>query len=203
MVSKETLRCRFSGIAMLGLAAIAGGCQNGGGAAADVAPPAESKITQSELRAFCPPVGLREGTAFFTSYGAAPAAKAKPAGDADPAPDAAAAAKPIRYQTSITDVTRSCTRADGQITMTIAVAGKIVPGPAGAPGSLALPIRIAVANGPDVLFSQLYRYDAQVASANSATTFLFTASDVTFADPGVRSIRAFAGFDEGPPKEAD
>lgn len=201
MVYKETLRCRFSGIAMLGIVAVAAGCQNGGGAA-DLAPP-EPKVTQSELLAFCPPVGLREGTAFFTTYGSAPAAKAKPAGDADPSLDAAAAAKPIRYQTSITDVTRSCTRAGGQITMTIAVAGKVVPGPAGSPGSLTLPIRIAVANGPDVLFSQLYRYDAQVASATAASTFLFTASDVTFADPGIRSIRAFAGFDEGPPKEAD
>lgn len=202
MVFKELPRCRFSGIAMLGLAAIAAGCRNGGGAA-DIAPPPEPKITQSELRAFCPPVGLREGTAFFTTYGAAPAAKAKPAGDVDPSLDAAAAGKPIRYQTSITDVTRSCTRADGQLTMTIAVAGKVVPGPAGAPGSLTLPIRIAVANGPDLLFSQLYRYDAQVASATSASTFLFTATDVTFADPNLRSVRAFAGFDEGPPKQAD
>lgn len=202
MVFKETPRCRFSGIAMLGFAALAAGCQNGG-TAADLAPPPEPKITQSELLAFCPPVGLREGTAFFTTYGAAPAAKRKPAGDADPAPDAAAPGKPIRYQTSITDVTRSCTRAGGQLTMTIAVAGKVVPGPAGAAGSLTLPIRIAVANGPDLLFSQLYRYDAQVASATSASTFLFTASDVTFTDLGLRSMRAFAGFDEGPPKEAD
>lgn len=202
MVFYGTSRCRFSGIVMLGFAALAAGCQNGG-SAADIAPAPEPKITQSELLAFCPPVGLRQGTAFFTTYGAAAPAKAKPAGDVDPALDVAAPDKPIRYQTSITDVTRSCTRSGGQLTMTIAVAGKVVPGPAGAPGSLTLPIRIAVANGPDVLFTQLYRYDAQVASATTASTFLFTATDVTFADPGVRSLRAFAGFDEGPPKEAD
>ena len=204
MAVKETPRSRFSGIAVLGYVAIAAGCQNGGGAT-DLAPPAaEPKVTQSELLAFCPPVGLREGTAFFTTYGGAPPSKARPAGDVDPTLDAEAApAKPIRYQTSITDVTRSCTRAGGQITMTIAVAGKVVPGPAGATGTLTLPIRIAVANGPEVLFSQLYRYDAQVASATSASTFLFTASDVTFPDSGLRSVRAFAGFDEGPPKQAD
>jgi hypothetical protein len=203
MTDKRAPRRDLCGVALLGIALLAAGCQSNGAAAPEAAAePAPPKVTQSELLAFCPPVGLREGTAFFTTYGPAPAAPRKAAAQ-DDAAEAPPPAQPIRYQTSITDVTRTCTRASGQLNMTVAVAGKVVPGPAGAPGSLTLPIRIAVVNGPDVLFSQIYQHPVQVASATAATTFLFTASDVTFADLGVRSMRGFAGFDEGPKPQAD
>ncbi len=40
------------------------------------------------------------------------------------------------YQASISDVTRSCSRATGMLTMNVAVAGRVVPGPAGASGTV-------------------------------------------------------------------
>ncbi|TIL48224.1 MAG: hypothetical protein E5Y81_27285, partial [Mesorhizobium sp.] len=48
----------------------------------------------------------------------------------------------IVYQASITDVTRDCIRANGSLTMKIAVAGKVVPGPMFSPGTITMPIRI-------------------------------------------------------------
>lgn len=206
MKSTNKLRCRFSGIAMLGLAAFAAGCQNGGGGAApeSAAAPAEPKVSQSELLAFCPPIGLRQGTSFFTSYEKPASPKRGAAADPD-VPAAAAPDAPVQrviYQTAITDVTRSCSRAGGTLTMKVGVAGKVVPGPAGKAGSVALPIRIAVLNGSDVVFSQLFRYEVAVADTSTATQFLFTAAEVSFPDPNVRSVRAYAGFDEGPPKDA-
>ena len=54
----------------------AAGCQSGdstgvlGSGGEDSTPKAapEGKVLQSELRAYCPPVTLREGTAFFSTY---------------------------------------------------------------------------------------------------------------------------------------
>ena len=61
---------------LLGFMLAAAGCQSGDSTgfsawtAADSAPKAapEGKVLQSELRAYCPPVTLREGTAFFSTY---------------------------------------------------------------------------------------------------------------------------------------
>jgi hypothetical protein len=210
------MRCRlsdtlFSGLA-LGLAVLASACQSGGGDGLEgAAAPDKPKITESELRAFCPPVGLREGTAFFTTYETPKAVKrTKAQAVADATADSVSEAsdfsdKPtqaIVFQTSITDVTRSCTRQGGTLSMKIGVAGKVVPGRAAKAGPLALPIRIAVLSGDQVIFSQLFRYSVQVSDLQSATQFLFTADDVSFPDPNTRAARAYAGFDEGPPKQA-
>ena len=131
---------------------------------------------------------------------------AKRAAAADAPADAALTDKPAQrvvYQTSITDVTRSCTRANGILTMKVAVAGKVVPGPAAKLGAVQLPLRIAVTTGDRVLFSQLFRHGVQVESTATATQFLFATDGVTFPDPNTRGVRGYAGFDEGPPSGND
>ena len=51
---------------------VAAGCQSGDSARTlDVAgdqKPAEQKVTEAELRGFCPRVTLRDGTSFFSTY---------------------------------------------------------------------------------------------------------------------------------------
>ncbi len=120
----------------------------------------------------------------------------KPRKKTDAAQDAAAAAQPapdgtivdpdrdpakIIYQASITDVTRDCSRANGQLTMKIAVAGKVVPGPMFAPGTITMPIRIAVMHGTEVLYSQMHPYQVQVTDPSAATQFVFTDPNVVGA----------------------
>ncbi|TGR72863.1 hypothetical protein EN832_34400, partial [Mesorhizobium sp. M1C.F.Ca.ET.189.01.1.1] len=95
-------------------------------------PPQDPKILASQLRAYCPKVTLRDGTAFFNTYAKGSTAKPKKkkgnaAADAE-AQAAAAAAQTgpsgqpvdpdhapakIIYQASISDVTRDCTHANG------------------------------------------------------------------------------------------
>lgn len=206
----------FSALA-LGALALAAGCQSGqGGPAQGAAAPAPpTAVTASDLLAFCPPVGLREGTAFFTTYATPKTAKPTKTTAAAPAAGGAGAdtvaeaadlsdkpATPVVFQTSITDVSRSCTREGGNLTMKVGVAGKVVPGAAARPGNVSLPIRIAVLSGDQVLFTKLYHYDVQISEMRTATQFAFTASDLSFPDPNSRGVRAFAGFDEGPPKQA-
>jgi hypothetical protein len=134
------------------------------------------------LQAFCPRVQLREGTATFRSY-----AKG---GQDD--------ATKLIYQASVSDVTRACTYSDQGITMNVAVAGRIVTGPAGGAGSITLPLRVAVIRGSEVLYSQLHQHT--VAAGTGTTQFIFNDPAVTIPAGAERSVQIYAGFDEGPVK---
>ncbi|MEP9397100.1 hypothetical protein [Mesorhizobium sp. KR2-14] len=168
----------LAGLAVSGLMIAVAGCQSGqGGSTA-----AQPKVLASELQAYCPRVTLREGTAYFNTY-----AKG---GQDDPAK--------LVYQASISDVTRSCSRADGMLTLNVAAAGRVVPGPAGVPGSVNMPIRVAVVRGDELLYSKLHT--VQVAMPDSsAAQFVFNDPNVTFPIPTEASVQVFVGYDEGPP----
>ncbi|QKD04820.1 hypothetical protein [Mesorhizobium loti] len=187
-------------------------------------PPQDPKVLASQLNAYCPRVTVRDGTAFFNTMAKEvqkPKAKSKPMhkprnkaeaeqqaqeAQAQAAADAAAAAAApdesvnIIYQASISDVTRDCSRADGQLTMKIAVAGKIVPGPKFSPGTITMPIRTAVMHGTDVLYSQIHQYQVQVTDPSVATQFVFTDSNIVVPAPTAADYQAYAGYDETAPK---
>ena len=150
-------------------------------------PPPAGKILQSELRAYCPGVTVRQGTAAYTSY-----AKG---GDGD--------SSKVVYQASISDATRSCTRADGTMTIKVAAAGRIVPGPLAKAGTVTVPIRVAVTLGDEVLYSQLHKYQVEVSDTKTATQFVFSDPNVNIPIPPDRQGRVYVGYDEGPKKNAD
>ncbi len=168
----------LAGLAVSGLMIAVAGCQSGqSGSTA-----AQPKVLASELQAYCPRVTLREGTAYFNTY-----AKG---GQDDPGK--------LVYQASISDVTRSCSRADGTMTLNVAAAGRVVPGPAGVPGSVNMPIRVAVVRGDELLYSKLHT--VQVAMPDSsAAQFVFNDPNVTFPLPTEANVQVFVGYDEGPP----
>ncbi|MCZ8543063.1 hypothetical protein OOJ09_02635 [Mesorhizobium qingshengii] len=221
----RTFSGRFlAGLALTGFMLAAAGCQSGDNGILNLGigkkdptappPPADPKVLASQLQAYCPRVTVRDGTAFFNTYGK-DVQKAKPklkkTGDAaqdaaaQAAADAAAGTPPddsarIIYQASISDVTRDCSRANGQLTMKIAVAGKIVPGPKFSPGTITMPIRTAVMHGTEVLYSQLHQYQVQVTDPSVATQFVFTDSNVVVPEPTAKDYQAYAGFDETAPK---
>ncbi len=184
---------------VFGFSVFVAACQPGGKAidlGIGAKEPDKPKVTQDELLAYCPKVELREGTAFFNKYRTG--AK-KRAPEVEPVDDAAARPADVVYQASISDVTRTCTQSGGQAVMTVAVAGKIVPGAAFSAGSIVMPIRIVVLRGEEILYSQLHQYQVQVADPNQATQFVFSDQEVVFPGPVDRSIRVYAGYDEGPP----
>ncbi|WP_434721719.1 hypothetical protein [Mesorhizobium sp. RIZ17] len=218
-----------AGLALTGFMLAAAGCQSGDNGILDLGfgkksdptappPPQDPKILASQLRAYCPKVTLRDGTAYFNTYAKGTAAKPKkkkldPAAQAEAEAAAAAArtgpnGQPIDpdhdpskviYQASITDVTRDCTHANGQMSMKIAVAGKVVPGPVFTPGTVTMPIRIAVQHGDEVLYSQLHQYQVQVTDPSAATQFVFVDSNVVVPEPSARDYQAYAGYDENTP----
>lgn len=174
---------------------IVAACQSGGSGGGFFAPPQpkdpkqiaeeEGKILASELLAYCPNVTLRDGTAFFNSY-----AKG---GQDDPAK--------LTYQSAITDATRNCTRTDTTMSINVGVAGKVVTGPAGGPGTVNMPIRIAVIRGEEVLYSQLHKNAVQVTDTSTATQWVFTVPNITIPKPTARDVQIFVGYDEGPQKK--
>jgi hypothetical protein len=177
-------------VGILAALVLVSACQSGSGGSGGMlnlggGDKSREQVLQSDLTGYCPRVQLREGTAYFTTY-----AKG---GQDDPAR--------IVHQASISDVTRSCSRAGGMLTMKVAVAGRVVSGPAGGPGTVAMPIRVAVLRGEEVLYSELHTHAVAVGEGSGATQFLFANPDITLPIPEDGSLRVFAGYDEGPPKK--
>jgi hypothetical protein len=189
---------------LAGLILTLAGCQSGGGLSKldpgvkEAPPPPTTKISEQDLLAYCPTVTLRQGTAYYSTY-AKGAKKARtdddPLASQDAEPDNSAN---LIYQAAITEVTRSCNYQGGMLTMNVAVAGKVVPGPMGKAGTVTLPIRIAVLRDGEAIYSNLAKYPVQVTDNSEAAQFLYSNPNVTFDAPAKRNIQVFAGFDAGP-----
>lgn len=178
----------LSGILLSAVVFGLAGCQSGGaggpfnlGKQQKPAAVEEGQVLESELRAYCPPVSLRSGTAFFTKY----------VGNDESDPQKAV------YQAAISDVTRSCRYSGGSATMTIAVAGKVVPGPSGRAGTVTLPIRVVATRGGEVVYSKLFAQAVTISDTSQSVQFVFTDPNVTIPAPVDRGIKVLAGFDEG------
>jgi hypothetical protein len=181
----------LTGFALAGFILAAAGCQSGDaggvlglGGNKEEKKPAEGKILASELTAYCPKVTLKEDTGYFNRY-----AKG---GEDDPAK--------LSYQASISEVTRNCSRANGMLTMDVAAAGRVVPGPAGVSGTVTLPIRVVVLQGSEVLYSQQINHQVAL-GGNQAQQFIVNDPNVTVPIPADNTLQVFAGFDAGPPKK--
>ncbi|MGE0283338.1 MAG: hypothetical protein AB7P20_22335 [Rhizobiaceae bacterium] len=193
----KRLNSKKTGLSVTALVLLlaAAGCQSGvqsgdnavAGVDATAPPPPDGKVLQSELRAFCPSVVVREGTAYYSTY-----AKG---GDGD--------ASKVIYQASITDSSRSCTRADGNMTIKVAAAGRVVPGPMVQAGTVTMPIRVVVTQGGQPIYSQLHQYKVQISDTSSATQFVFTDPNVVIPIPPDGQARIFVGYDEGVKKSAE
>ncbi|MBX3569987.1 MAG: hypothetical protein KF914_18135 [Rhizobiaceae bacterium] len=187
MEFRVAYRRTMPGLLLSGFILAVAGCQSGDALKVgnDAATPPAEKVKQSDLLGFCPPVSLREGTAYFNNY-----AKG---GQDDP--------EKLIYQSSIADVTRTCKRNNGMVAITVAVAGKVVPGPAATGSSLTMPIRVAVVQGSAVVYSELHKHQVTLSPGAPATQFVFNDPNISIAESDLRSIRIYAGYDEGPPKK--
>ena len=165
------------------LAALAGCTTSGTQKSADgaQADAGQTRIKESELRAFCPTVSLRDGTAYFNTY--------EKGGDKD--------ASRVIYQAALTDTTRSCQYTDGTISLDVAAAGKVVPGPKYKSGNITMPVRVAVLQGDKVIYSKLHKQTVNV-TGGGATQFVFNDKGISIPSDSARSVQIFVGFDEGP-----
>jgi len=163
---------------------VAAGCnqtQNGG---AIEAGGNANAPTPAVIQAACPPVMLRDGTASYRTY-----AKG---GKDDPTK--------VVYQASLADTTRQCVQSADSLTVTVVAQGRVVAGPAGGPGKLTMPIRVAATDGEKTLYSELTQYPVEIPTGSTTTQFVFTKADVTLPAGAGSDAKIFVGFDEGPQK---
>jgi hypothetical protein len=138
------------------------------------------------VQAFCPTVVMLDQTAIYRAY-------AKGGQDN---PDK------LLYQASLADATRQCTANETTMTINVVTQGRLVEGPAGAPGKITLPMSVDVVDGDKVIYSQKVAFPIDLPAGG--TQFIFQKADVQIpnAQGGAsRFTRVRVGFDNGPVKK--
>ena len=79
----------------------------------------------------------------------------------------------VRYQYSLGDLARECTVVGKQISIKVGVQGHVLLGPAGAPGTFSVPVRIVVRSEKDQkpAASKFYRSPATIPAGETQTDF--------------------------------
>lgn len=139
--------------------------------------PAEDEID-------CPQVTVRSGASTY-----AVGASGKPA-----------VGNEIRFQATISKMARECSRGGAGITARIGIQGRVIAGPAGAPATVEVPLRIAVVQGgigEKVIASKAYRTTVEMTDGGSVP-FTFIAEDMTYPVPAAAvadNYIFYVGFD--------
>ena len=166
----------------ISLLALAAGCNKTDTGGAIDAGGSAAAPTPAVIQGTCPQVYLLDGTAAYRTY-------AKGAKD-DPTQ--------IVFQASLADTTRQCVQSDSQLVMTVVVQGRVVSGPAGGPGTVNLPIRVAATDGEKTLYSELTQFPVEIAAGAGASQFIFTKADIALPGGAGDFAKVYIGFDEGP-----
>lgn len=161
-----------------------------GSAAVDTAAPGTTPTTAMD-EYNCPDVTVRPGTATLMVR------TPKPAGAEQTALD-------LRYQGTLVRFSRECGVRPGFMTMKVGVYGRVITGPAGGPGTVDVPLRIAVVQeGPEpkTVVSKLARLSVNVAGEPAFADFTHIDEDVTFPlprnAPDIANYVVYVGFDPG------
>jgi hypothetical protein len=136
----------------------------------------------------CPGVIIRDGAATLT-IGSNPK-------EETPAP------LDVRYQGSIVRTARECHVANGVMTMKVGVEGRIITGPAGGPGTVVVPLRIAVVQdglNPKTIVSNFGKESVDLVGAVDRATFTHIDDAISFPLPQplglIDSYLVYVGFD--------
>jgi hypothetical protein len=140
-------------------------------------PPVDNELS-------CPPVSIRAGA---STYAVAAPGK-QPVGN------------DLRYQATITRTARDCTQTGDQITARIGILGRVIAGPAGAPGTVEIPLRVAVVQGgvqEKTIATKVYRTTVSM-NEEGSVPFSLVAEDLVYpVPPGATgdSYIFYIGFD--------
>src|SRR5215471_10290963 len=134
----------------------------------------------------CPSIDIRVGAGSYTASGN----------------DAQASATDVRYQASLTQLARQCTVVGGNMTIKIAVQGRIILGPAGGSGPVELPLRYAVVQEgvtPRTIATKFKRVAADVPPGQSNVAFSDVDDGLSIPMPAraeLAGYMVYVGFDE-------
>jgi len=155
-----------------------------GGSAAGVTDANAAAATDIE----CPSVTVRTGAATLL-IGSKP-------GEGEPA------ALDVRYSGSIIRTARECHVNAGVMTMKVGIEGRVITGPAGGPGNIDVPLRLAVVHegvSPKPVVAKFARVPVTINSAIDRVTFTHVDSEITFPLPtplaDIDAYVVYVGFD--------
>jgi hypothetical protein len=149
---------------------------------AEGAPPPVASESQSDLS--CPPVSIRAGA---STYAVAAPGK-QPVGN------------DLRFQATITRTSRECSINGGEITARIGIQGRVIAGPAGAPSSVQIPLRVAVVQSgvqEKTIATKAYQTTVSMTEAGSEP-FMLIAEELVYPAPSGAvgdSYVFYIGFD--------
>ena len=155
-----------------------------GGKSEEAPAPTAPAATQEPGDLTCPPVTVRAGA---STYAVAAPGK-QPVGN------------DLRFQATISKMARECSLNGGVITARIGIQGRVIAGPAGAPASVQVPIRIAVVQGgvsEKTIATKAYQTTVTMTETGSEP-FTLVAEDLNYpAPPGAvgDSYIFYIGFD--------
>jgi hypothetical protein len=150
-------------------------------------PSSSSGSADTPAKIDCPGVEVRQGAS--TLAVSVPGAEAGP--------------MTMRYQAGIGQTARECAPLGGVMTMKVGVQGRVLLGPAGAPGQLDIPLRMVVVQegaNPKTIVSKFYRFAVAIPPGQTAVPFVHVEQDLTFPMPRAAELEAYVvyvGFDPG------
>ena len=126
--------------------------------------PAPAAKTNQDEPLQCPTVEVLDGTASLRTYTGTDQSNNN-----------------VRYQYSMGDIARECSKAGNEIAIKVGVEGRVLLGPAGAPGNFSVPVRIAVRRDSDQkpAASKLYQVSASVAPGETQGEFTVVSDPLT------------------------
>jgi hypothetical protein len=136
----------------------------------------------------CPDIKVRSGAATLM-IGSKP-------GEGEPS------AVDLRYQATIVRTARECQVNSGIMMMKVGIEGRVITGPAGGPGAINVPLRIAVVHdgiNPKTIVSKFAHVHVTVASAVDRVPFTHIDSEISFPLPqplaDIDAYVVYVGFD--------
>ena len=200
--TEQTVRSGVGTLALMALALALSGCStasdllksspldffSSSSKATNDAPSAGGTANLSADDIDCPEVRVRTGASTLM-IGSKP-------GDGEPA------ALDVRYQGSIIRTARECHVNAGIMTMKVGIEGRVITGPAGGPGTVDVPLRIAVVQegvNPKAVTSKFGRETVTMNNSIDRVIFTHIESDIAFPLPQplglIDAYVVYVGFD--------
>jgi hypothetical protein len=160
----------------------------GGGSSQPPSDAAAPPVTASDIE--CPSMDIRNGASTLLVNGG---------GEGD--------ALGLRYQGTFVRAARECRVQNGQLSIKVGVQGRIILGPAGGPGEVTVPLRMALVqetlDTSKPLWSKLYIVRVQIPPNTPTVNFTQIADDLTIPLPNANDLSEmtlYIGFDPNAPE---
>ncbi|MGC1778138.1 MAG: hypothetical protein WBB34_09325 [Xanthobacteraceae bacterium] len=154
------------------------------GAASDPRP----VVNTQQANVDCPLLDIRQGAGTLTIP--------------PPPPDGGNDAMSLKYQGTFVRAARDCKVVAGQLVMKIGVQGRVIVGPAGGPGSVEVPLRLAVVDqspsASQTILTKLVVIPVTIASDDAGAIFTHIEDDFAFPLPSSAELDdyiVYIGFD--------